>query len=272
MVSPAARRRACDFLLKAGFPRTRSCRVCRLSRATSRRRKRDPDPELREKVLELAKEHPRFGFRRIHLELPGVNIKAVHRIWKEEGLKLNRRRRRRLRVAKSARIDLTAPNQAWCMDFASERLENGRQARILAVLDCFTRECLLLKAASHYPSVSVQRELEWLFLVHGRPIRIVSDNGPEFRAFELPAGVESAFIEPGHPWQNGRVESFFDKLRDELLNRELFASGTELQTALDEHQDYYNHRRPHRSLRGLAPANFRSQLSTTILEADTLTL
>lgn len=170
------------------------------------------------------------------------------------------------------RFDLTAAGQAWCLDFCHGQLENGRQARILAVLDCFTRECLLLKAAPHFPSSSVQRELEWLFLVHGKPQRLVSDNGPEFRALTLPEGVEAAFIQPGCPWQNGHVESFFDKLRDELLNREIFSSGAELQAHLDDHLEYYNHRWPHRSLDGLTPASFKSRVSDTMQEAEKLKL
>jgi putative transposase len=204
--------------------------------------------------------------------LPGVNVKAVRRIWRAECLGLNRRRRRRLKVEKSPVMDLTAPNQAWCMDFVHDRLENGRQFRILAVLDCFTRECLLLKAGSHFPGSSVQRELEWLFLVHGKPGKVVSDNGPEFRSLTLPEGVAAGFIEPGHPWQNGRVESFFDKLRDELLNRETFGCGSELQAALDDHVEFYNHERPHRSLQGLAPANFRQNIESKKSEAEILTL
>lgn len=272
MVSPAARRRACDALLKAGYSRVRSCRVTGLSRWASRKARRERNPELRAKVLELAQKHPRFGFRRIHMHLPGVNIKAVHRIWKEEGLRLNRRKRRRLKVASAPRFELTAAGQAWCLDFCHGRLENGRSFRILAVLDCFTRELLLLKAATHFPSSSVQRELEWLFLVHGKPSRLVSDNGPEFRALNLPEGVEAAFIQPGSPWQNGHVESFFDKLRDELLNREVFNSGAELQAHLDEHMEFYNDRRPHRSLRGLAPASFKSRHSDTMQEAEELKL
>lgn len=272
MVSPAARRRVADHLLLAGFSRIRSCRVTGLSRTSSRSPRHPRNPELRQKVLELAKKHPRFGFRRIHFLLPGVNLKAVHRIWKEEGLRLNRRQRRRIKVAPQPRFELSGPNQAWCLDFCHGRLENGRSFRILAVLDCFTRECLLLKAATHFPSSSVQRELEWLFLVHGRPVRLVSDNGPEFRALDLPEGVEAAFIQPGSPWQNGHVESFFDKLRDELLNREIFSSGAELQAHLDEHLDFYNHRRPHRSLRGLPPASFRDRKSCRMQEAETLKL
>lgn len=272
MVAPAARRRACDILLKAGYSRVRSCRVTGLSRTSSRQARKDRNPELRAKVVELARQNPRYGFRRIHILVPGVNLKAVHRIWKEEGLRLSRKKRRRLQVASQPRLELSAANQAWCLDFAFERLESGRQARILAVLDCFTRELLLLKAAPHFPSSSVQRELEWLFLVHGTPERLISDNGPEFRALQLPDGVEAAFIQPGSPWQNGHVESFFDKLRDELLNRELFCSGAELQAHLDDHLEYYNHRRPHRSLQGLAPASFRSRISSTIPEAEELTL
>jgi transposase InsO family protein len=246
--------------------------VTGLSRSSSHRGKKERNPELRQKVLELARKHPRFGFRRIHHLLSGVNLKAVHRKWKEEGLLLKRRKRRRLKVAFQPRLELTAPNQAWCLDFCHDRLENGRAFRILAVLDCFTRECLLLKAAPHFPSASVQRELEWLFLVHGKPQRLVSDNGPEFRALELPEGVEAAFIQPGSPWQNGHVESFFDKLRDELLSRELFSSGAELQAHLDDHLEYYNHLRPHRSLQGLAPARFKDRTSSKMQEAEELKL
>jgi len=177
-----------------------------------------------------------------------------------------------MKVDSKPRFELTGANQAWCLDFCHDRLENGRCFRILAVLDCFTRELLLLKAAPHFPSSSVQRELEWLFLVHSKPQRLVSDNGPEFRALTLPEGTETAFIQPGSPWQNGYVESFFDKLRDELLNRELFSSGAELQAHLDEHLEFYNHRRPHRSLQGLAPANFKDRTSPKIQEAETLIL
>lgn len=271
MVSLAARRQVVRHLMKAGFSRSCACRNAGLSRVTSRTEPKERNPELREQVLQLSRENPRYGFRRIHALLPGVNLKAVHRIWKAEGLRLTRKSRKRLKVAKSAPLELTGPNQAWCMDFACDRLENGRQARILAVLDCFTRECLLLKAAPSFPAFAVERELEWLFLVHGKPKKLVSDNGPEFRALKLPKEVEAAFIQPGKPWQNGRVESFFDKLRDELLRGTLFHSGEELQSALDEFQEHYNHQRPHRSLGLLTPAAFKEGL-TTKTNAENLTL
>lgn len=267
MVSPASRRRGVHFLLGRGFARVCACRVCRLSRAASRHKPRERRPGLKERVLQLARENPRYGFRRVHALLSGVNLKAVHRIWKSEGLALRHRTRRRLSVPKLEGRALTGANQAWCLDFCFQRLENGRHARILGVLDCFTRECLLLKAASTFPSFAVEKELEWLFLVHGRPGSIISDNGPEFRAMTLPGGVENRFIQPGKPWQNGYIESFFGKLRDELLSCEIFARGSDLQAALDDFQDHYNNHRPHLGLGGLTPANFKKGLTTGSKEA-----
>lgn len=149
------------------------------------------------------------------------------------------------------------------MDFVHDRLENGRTVRILAVLDCFTRECLLLRAAPSFPAYEVMRELDWLFLVHGKPQRIISDNGPEFRALSLPGEIESSFIQPGKPWQNGYIESFNGKMRDEVLNFNLFTTGSDVQASLDEYQDHYNHCRPHRSL----PRCSRGKLQT---KADTI--
>jgi transposase InsO family protein len=271
MVSPDSRRRAACHLLERGFPRACACRCAGISRNASRKAPEARPDSLREDVLRLSKENPCYGYRRVHFLLKGVNLKAVRRVWRHEGLRLNRRSRRRMRVPKMPSLELTAMNQAWCMDFLHERLENGRAYRVLAVLDCFTRECLLLKAEVHYPGSAVQRDLEWLIMVHGQPQRITSDNGPEFRSLKLPEGVESAFIQPGSPWQNGKVESFFDKLRDELLNREVFTCGEEVQTALDEHMDYYNQRRPHRSLKGQTPLAFKAS-TTNAQQEEKLTL
>ena len=118
--------------------------------------------------------------------------------------------------------------------------------------------------------LAVEKELEWLFLVSGKQQKIVSDNGPEFRAMTLPEGVESRFIQPGKPWQNGYIESFFGKLRDELLSCELFARGSELQVALNDFQDHYNNHRPHLGLGGWTPVNFRKGLLAIHPEAETL--
>lgn len=261
MVSPASRRRAVNHLLACGCSRVCACRVTGLSRTTSRAAVHERRPELRQKVLELATTHPRYGFRRVHALLPGVNLKAVHRIWKMEGLRIRRKPRRRLKVPRMQSVPLTSANQAWCLDFAHERLENGRSARILAVMDCFTRENLLLRARPSFPAFQVQEELEWLFLVHGKPDRIVSDNGPEFRALQL--STQHDFIQPGKPWQNGYIESFFGKLRDELLSCENFTCGSELQAALDDFQEHYNNQRPHLGLKGQTPASFKQRSLST---------
>jgi len=266
MVSPDGRRRGVFHLLERGFSRTCACRVCRISRPASRHVSKDRSPGLRERVLEIAKANPRYGFRRVHALLPGVNLKAVHRIWKQEGLGVRHRKRRKLVVPKTQGPVLTKANQAWSIDFCHERLENGRQVRILGVLDCFTRECLLLKAAPSYPAFQVENELGWLCLIHGKPEAIVSDNGAEFRATTLPEGVSNRFIQPGKPWQNGYIESFFGKLRDELLSCELFMRGSELQAALDDFVDHYNNHRPHLGLGGLTPAMFKSRSQATQLE------
>ena len=263
-MSPASRKRAVSLLVDRGFPRSASCRVCQVSAPASRYAAKERSPGLKEKVLELAKANPRYGFRRVHALLPGVNLKAVHRVWKLEGLALKHRRRRRLVVPKTEGPVLTGPNQAWCLDFCHQRLANGRHARILGVLDCFTRECLHLRAASSFPAFEVERDLQWLFLVHGKPAAIVSDNGPEFRAMTLPQGVANRYIQPGKPWQNGYIESFFGKLREELLSFEIFNKGSELQAALNDFGDHYNNHRPHLGLGGITPLAFKESLKTKI--------
>jgi putative transposase len=254
-----------NHLLEKGVTRTRACRLVSLSVPSSRFIPKERNPELAKRVQELAVQNPRYGFRRIAALLPGVNIKAVHRIWKAEGLRLRRKPRRRVKVARPPEVQLTGPNQAWCMDFVHQRLSNGRHARILAVLDCFTRECLLLTAASSFPGYAVKSELEFLFLVHGKPGRIVTDNGPEFRALGLP---ESHFIQPGKPWQNGFIESFNGKLRDEALNYAEFSNGKELQAELDQFFHHYNNHRPHLSLGGLTPLRFKQGLTTKTKELN----
>jgi putative transposase len=269
MVSLASKRRVVTHLVERGVSRSRACKSVNLGRSSSRIAPGERNPELRAKVLELAAKNPRYGFRRVHALLAGVNIKAVHRIWKSEGLRLKRKPRKRLKVASSPGLELTAPNQAWCMDFVHERLENGRAVRILAVLDCFTRECLCLRAAPSFPSFAVTRELEFLFLVHGSPERLISDNGPEFRALKLDM---HSFIQPGKPWQNGLVESFNGKLRDEVLNAHLFTTGKEVQFHLDEYLHHYNNHRPHLGLKGLTPAKFKEGLTTKQTKEETLQL
>jgi len=277
MVSPAARRRALAKLLEKGISRRLGCKVAGLSRNASKAQKADRRPELRAQILDLAQKHPRYGFRRVHALLePGVNLKAVHRVWREEGLSIKSRKRRRIQVERTFEDPPKAFGEVWSMDFACQWLQNRRQARIVGVLDVATRENLLLKTRPSIRASHLVKELSWLFLVHGKPKKIRFDNGPEFRSKKLTSwledqGVEAGFIEPGSPWQNGHIESFFGKLRDELLNMELFPTGKDLQAQLADFSDHYNQSRPHSSLGGLAPASYKRILQST-MEAEKLTL
>jgi putative transposase len=279
MVSLAARRRALGHLLTKGFSRRLCCKLVGLSRGASRRQREERCPELRERIVKLSEEHPRFGFRRIHTCLLAegyrVNKKAVHRIWREEGLSLRSRKRKRISVEPKEQEPIVSFGDVWSIDFASEWLQNRRQARIVGIVDVATRENLLLKTRPSIRSCDLVKELEWLFLVHGKPKKIRFDNGPEFRSKKLiqfleDKGVEAGFIEPGSPWQNGHIESFFGKLRDELLNMEIFLTGKDLQAHLDDFMEFYNNRRPHSALGGLSPATYKANLNR--MEAEALTL
>lgn len=145
MVSPAAKRRALGGLLEKGISRRLGCKVVGLSRNASKASKVERRPELREEILRLSQAHPRYGFRRVHALLPGVNLKCVHRIWREEGLSLLTRKRRRIRVEKADLEPAVRFGDVWSMDFASQWLGNRRQARIVGILDVATRQNLLLK-------------------------------------------------------------------------------------------------------------------------------
>ena len=277
MVSLASRRKVFFHLMGRGFSVRLSSGISGRSRNALRRPPKDRNPELRRQVLDLAQKFPRYGAMQIWsmLRLTGmhVNKKAVERIWREEGLSLRTRKRKKLKIDRPVPNKPMAKNETWSMDFVHERLENGRQVRILGVLDAFTRECLLLKAAPCYSSSDVKRDLEWLFLLFGKPDRIRTDNGPEFRALSLLASsVHHDFIQPGSPWQNGHIESFFGKLRNELLSCELYTSGAELQASLDEFQDHYNNERPHSALGGLPPSSFRKRVDLDIIQEATITL
>jgi putative transposase len=195
----------------------------------------------------------------------GINLKSVHRIWRAEGLSLRIRKRKRIHVEPKPQAIPTKFGDVWAIDFASEWLDNRRQARIIGIVDVATRENLLLKAQPSIRAHHVVKELKWLFLVHGKPKKIRFDNGPEFRSHKVTkfldlSGTEAGFIEPGSPWQNGHIESFFGKLRDELLNMEIFPTGKDLQQHLNEYRDHYNQRRPHTALGGLTPATYKANL------------
>jgi transposase InsO family protein len=153
------------------------------------------------------------------------------------------------------------PNHIWSYDFVEDRTERGGKLRILAIIDEYTRECLAIRVALSIPALAVVGVLEWLFLTRGVPKFLRSDNGPEFVARAVCRWLETSscqtlFITPGSPWENGYVESFFDKLRDECLNREVFRNGREAQAIVENWRQEYNNYRPHSSLGYLTPVEF----------------
>jgi len=259
-----------QYLKKAGkCSERRACVVVGLSRSLVRyiaRRRRD-EAELIKKIHKLAIRNGRYGYRRIAVLLRRegckINRKRVHRIWKAEGLSLPLRRPRRRRVGPVGEIVNKAeyPNHVWSYDFVEDRTERGGKLRILAIIDEYTRECLAMRIAPSIPALAVVGVLEWLFLTRGVPKFLRSDNGPEFVARAVcqwlkESGCQTLFINPGSPWENGYIESFFDKLRDECLNREVFRNGREAQAIVENWRQEYNNYHPHSSLDYLTPAEF----------------
>lgn len=218
-------------------------------------------------IVALARKFGRYGYRRITdlLQMAGwqVNAKRVQRIWRAEGLKVPSKQPKRGRLwltdGSCIRLRPEHRNHVWAYDFVSERTHDGRKLRLLTVIDEYTRECLAIRVQRRMTSHDVLYALSELFLEHGIPEHIRSDNGPEFvakavRGWLTNLGVTTLFIEPGSPWENGYIESFNGKLRDELLNGELFYTLKEAQILTQKWRREYNHLRPHSSLGGRPPA------------------
>ena len=218
-------------------------------------------------IVALACRFGRYGYRRITdlLQMAGwqVNAKRVQRIWRAEGLKVPAKqpKRGRLWLADGSCIRLRPEhrNHVWAYDFVSETTHDGRKLRLLTVIDEYTRECLAIHVQRRMTSHDVLYKLSELFLEYGIPEHIRSDNGPEFVAKAVRGwlgnlGVTTLFIEPGSPWENGYIESFNGKLRDELLNGEIFLTLKEAQILTQQWRREYNHVRPHSSLGGRPPA------------------
>lgn len=246
-------RRAIRF---TGFPRS-SMRYKSL---------RDPQEELRTRIKELAAQRVRWGYRQIHtlLQREGwlVNRKRVQRLYREEGLAVRRKgKKRRSQAPRPVRESLSRPNQRWSMDFVSDTLSNGRRFRCLTIMDEFSRECLAIHVAHSIPAVRVIDVLERLREKRGLPEIIMTDNGSEFtsRAFDAWAysrGVRIDYIQPGKPVQNCFIESFNGTLRDECLNLHWFLSLEDAKQEIEIWRVDYNQERPHSSLGRLTPAEF----------------
>jgi transposase InsO family protein len=219
------------------------------------------------RITELARRYGRYGYRRITalLRREGwrVNHKRVARIWRQEGLKVPKKQKKRGRLwltdGSCLRMRPEYRNHVWSYDFLSERTADGRPLKLLAIVDEYTRECLTIDVERRIRSIDVLQTLADLFLERGAPDYIRSDNGPEFTAQLIRNWLErlevgTLFIEPGSPWENGYVESFNGRLRDEFLNGEIFYTLREAKVLIERWRREYNHIRPHSSLGYRPPA------------------
>ena len=246
-----------------------ACRVLGQHRSTQRKIPTTPDDEaaLTADIVALATRYGRYGYRRITAMLRGagwvVNLKRVERIWRREGLKVPQRQPKRGRLwlndGSCIRLRPEAPNHVWSYDFVEARTHDGRKVRMLNVIDEYTRECLAIRVARKLKGADVIDVLSDLFILRGVPGHVRSDNGPEFVAKAVQAwiagvGAQTAYIAPGSPWENGFVESFNSKLRDELLNGEVFYSLQEARVVIEAWRRHYNTLRPHSALGYRPPA------------------
>jgi transposase InsO family protein len=229
--------------------------------------KSEKEEVLRADIIRLASTYGRYGYRRITALLRAegwiVNHKRVERIWREEGLRVPLKQPKRGRLylndGSCIRLRPSFKNHVWSYDFVYDRLHNGKRIRMLTVIDEYTRRCLSMRVGSSIKSNDVLDTLSTLFITEGVPDYIRSDNGSEFTAKALrewleSIGVKTAYIEPGSPWENGYNESFNGKLRDELLNTEIFYTLKEAKVLIEEWRRHYNEVRPHSSLGYRPPA------------------
>jgi putative transposase len=257
---------------RLGLSERRACEIVGQHRSTQRREPCPASDEaaLRGRLRELSRERPRWGYRRAHARLCEegweLNRKRTQRLWREEGLRVPQRRRKRQRLGTStvadARLAAERPDQVWALDFQFDQTADGRILKLLHVVDEFTREALAIECARRIDSDATVAVLERLVATRrSAPEHIRCDNGPELTANALRdwcrfSGAGSAYIEPGSPWQNPFVESFGSRVRDELLSVELFSSLTEAQLLIADWREDYNERRPHSALGMAAPARF----------------
>lgn len=269
-MSPARRRVVVNSVcLELGVSERRACRVLGQARSTHRHEAEISDDERRlvERIVELARQYGRYGYRRITAMLQHegwrVNHKRVERIWRQEGLKVPKKQPKRGRLWLSdgscVRLRAEYPNHVWSYDFLMDRTHDGRPLRMLNIVDEYTRECLSIDVGRRLTSEDVLDRLAELFVQRGTPVYLRSDNGPELTAKAVRewldrVRVQTLYIEPGSPWENGYVESFNGKLRDELLNREIFYTLTEARVLVEGWRREYNGIRPHSALRYRPPA------------------
>jgi transposase InsO family protein len=264
----------------------RACEVVDQPRSTQRYEPspRDDEAALTKRMLQLARQRPRFGYRRIGQLLRAEGWQAsdtrVYRLWRREGLKVPQKKRKRRRLGNSQhRCDLLKAERkdhVWCWDFVFDHTTSGSLLKWLSIVDEFTRECLALKVDRSITSEDVIDTLAELFAMRGVPQHIRSDNGPEFIALTLrrwlaQLDIKTLYIEPGSPWENGYAESFHSRFRDEFLAMEEFENLSAARKLTHHWRDDYNHHRPHSSLGYVAPANFAARCTASTPETTSAT-
>jgi transposase InsO family protein len=258
---------------RLGLSERRACQITGQHRSTQRhqpRRGEDRDDGLRERLRKLSAEHPRWGYRKawgvVREEGWAVNRKRIQRLWREEGLRVPQRKRKRYRLGESTvpgkRLRAERPNHVWALDFQFDTTSDGRTIKLLHIVDEHTREALGIRVARSIDADHTVRVLDRIVAGRGvAPELLRSDNGPELTANALRdwcklGNTGSVFIEPGSPWQNPFVESFGSRVRDEVLAVEAFTSLQEAAVVLEDWRNIYNHQRPHGSLGWKTPAAY----------------
>lgn len=277
MVSASVRREQVRYAMSRGLSTRRACRLMSVARSTlnyqSRMSIRDGELEL--SLRSLAQRHPRYGYRRVWAMLRRemvINLKRVRRLWQRLDLSLPKRRPWRRAFTPGVRaVASQQAQQVWAYDFVHDSCANGQGLKLLTVVDEWTRECLAIEVGARLNSTSVLEVLSRLMSLYGRPAYLRSDNGPEFVATRVKewlktSGVQTSYIEPGKPWQNGTNESFNGKLRDECLNMQWFRNRAEAKVIVEQWRCHYNEERPHSSLNYQTPAQARAgQLNVGVL-------
>jgi putative transposase len=271
VVSPQARREQVAFACERGLSERRACGLVGLARSCLRYELRLPakDAPVIDAMNALSAQYPRYGYRRIRIFLRRqgheLGVHRAHRLWRQAGLQLPRRRpRRRIASGRPRPLPPAHANFLWAYDFVFDATAEGQQIKCLTVVDEFTRECLAIDVAGSIRSKRVIEVLARLVSIHGAPLFMRSDNGPEFVSRAIlewiaDGGIATALIDPGKPWQNGSNESFNGKLRDECLSMEWFRSRAEAKVVIEAWRRHYNAVRPHSSLDYLTPHEFKQQ-------------
>lgn len=268
MVSPKTKRKMAQLVMEDHqLSQRKAFKLVNLHRSVGRYITKKKEETVREMIKSIALERPRFGYRRIHVILKRqglkINHKKVFRLYTEMGLKVRRRGSRKRAIGpRDTKKRATEINQTWSLDFMSDRLSDGRRIRFLNVMDEFSRESLKIVVDTSISGARVVRELNELINEKGKPQLIVSDNGTEFTSMAVLKWAESHsvswhYIEPGKPMQNGAIESFNGRMRDEFLNQHWFTSLSEVKELSESWRKDYNECRPHSSLGGITPNEFK---------------